>query len=1297
MDSTANSTQKNFTYLSNLIKNGESEIVLDCDIQIEDGEIADFAEGIPIDIPDSLIIHGNGHIIDARKKSRIFSIKHGNVVVKNLTFTNGQSPDGGAIRISKNASFKIDDSTFENNSSDREFAGDILNEGILILNTPQFSTESKSVFSTGILYISENNVTLILKVYSRGEIIFLRPLGKRDMCFSAFLCKFYEDNREWSDRLNPFYKSQPHQVFLKHDVKLDILNDEHLKFPNGIVIDRDDIIIDGYGYTIDSRAFSRIFTVQADNVGICNITLQNGQARYGGAIKNVGHDVHLSSLSVRNCVAFGSGGAVYNGDGGNITIERVVFKDNIAHSRLSGGGGGAIYNDEDAKIDINHANFTNNSTGGYGEVIYNRGDLYINNSIFVKHITKEDAPSIYNYKFAHLYIENSDLSDEEDKIIENRGLLRLFNNIFSSGSIANLPFSHLNFYRYDNFMDRKNRFKAPDILSTNLKITNNGIMKAYGFGKDELLGVIDNSGKIDYIPENPLKKGKSSDEDKWVEINLFVTSTLDDMYSERNYLLSNVFQELKEWCEPKRIIINNIDLRGGLDDNASAFTMDDYLNRRNSFFLCFVGQRHEWISNPSASNDDTLVPMARILESDSRADFAKRSLFFFRTNPFEGKNLSQAQKSRYLNENPDALVELRKSLEEDGFETFDYSCDWNKDAMLAGLTPTEENKGALDNFKVGIESLRGKILSMLKNQIEREFPGQIESKSVDDYLDDANRHNLMVESRAKNLIGRKHDLRALDLYLISHENNLILVHGGEGIGKSTLLCKWSLLLKDGGRFNPIIRLCESTPKTRTLKDLYLSIGSEAGIFNGQEENLLNYNCAFSRDFFERLKERGFNVLIISNVDKLGEFFIGGQDKDKIPEDFYLILSAENKDKVRENYELYELKGFESKEERMHLIRKYLESYLSDLTPHQEKLLISHLDSKEPLYMRILLNGIMLLGSLDHLEETISEFKDTTESAFERLISIFENELEYGAKFVRSVLALLAYARGGLTKENLLNHSAGFDVYKKEKLDAFLKGFDEYVFMKGDRYLLRYEQLREIIIEMYHDMEVETRKKLVEIYKDTLNNSPNDLKYHEINGSSEILYQMEMLRDYDAILDVFEDDNLLSKVSPNKYGLHFKNGIEYPDDTEKLGFLIADDAESISLFRDISNILLDKAIAIFKDANEGYPKENRRKLAMMYEEQDPDEFAKYCDSFYEPPEYYNASVYYATLSFKNDSPEVNKFIEEHNAKSVELIAHFEKIKKSGGYDLGLDDDVNKKAASALESKAKLDGYIKSNSY
>ena len=52
------------------------------------------------------------------------------------------------------------------------------------------------------------------------------------------------------------------------------------------------------------------------------------------------------------------------------------------------------------------------------------------------------------------------------------------------------------------------------------------------------------------------------------------------------------------------------------------------------------------------------------------------------------------------------------------------------------------------------------------------------------------------------------------------------------------------------------------------------------------------------------------------------------------------------------------------------------------------------------------------------------------------------------------------------------------------------------------------------------------------------------------------------------------------------------------------------------------------------------------------------------------------------SYVDKIPEVKEFVEGHNRKSKEMIVHFEKIKESGSYDLGLDDDVNKKAASAI---------------
>ena len=82
----------NFTELSNFLS-GKTEVTLDKDYKCADGESV-------ITLPDSIIINGNGHKIDADKKTGIFSIKpvSGNqITLNNITFTNANSGSGGAI------------------------------------------------------------------------------------------------------------------------------------------------------------------------------------------------------------------------------------------------------------------------------------------------------------------------------------------------------------------------------------------------------------------------------------------------------------------------------------------------------------------------------------------------------------------------------------------------------------------------------------------------------------------------------------------------------------------------------------------------------------------------------------------------------------------------------------------------------------------------------------------------------------------------------------------------------------------------------------------------------------------------------------------------------------------------------------------------------------------------------------------------------------------------------------------------------------------------------------------------
>jgi hypothetical protein len=51
-------------------------------------------------------------------------------------------------------------------------------------------------------------------------------------------------------------------------------------------------------------------------------------------------------------------------------------------------------------------------------------------------------------------------------------------------------------------------------------------------------------------------------QNEWKDIKIFINSTFNDMHAERDYLVKNVFPELAEWCEQRKLRLIDIDLRG---------------------------------------------------------------------------------------------------------------------------------------------------------------------------------------------------------------------------------------------------------------------------------------------------------------------------------------------------------------------------------------------------------------------------------------------------------------------------------------------------------------------------------------------------------------------------------------------------------------------------------------------------------------------------------------------------------------------------------------------------------------
>jgi hypothetical protein len=89
---------------------------------------------------------------------------------------------------------------------------------------------------------------------------------------------------------------------------------------------------------------------------------------------------------------------------------------------------------------------------------------------------------------------------------------------------------------------------------------------------------------------------------EWKDVPIFISSTFNDMHAERDYLVKNVFPELAEWCEKRKLRLIDIDLRWGVTsaDSKANNVVKVCLERIDDcrpFFLCFLGQRRGWVPN----------------------------------------------------------------------------------------------------------------------------------------------------------------------------------------------------------------------------------------------------------------------------------------------------------------------------------------------------------------------------------------------------------------------------------------------------------------------------------------------------------------------------------------------------------------------------------------------------------------------------------------------------------------------------------------------------------------------------
>jgi nephrocystin-3 len=502
-------------------------------------------------------------------------------------------------------------------------------------------------------------------------------------------------------------------------------------------------------------------------------------------------------------------------------------------------------------------------------------------------------------------------------------------------------------------------------------------------------------------------------------IRVFISSSFWDMKQEREELVKHVFPKLKKICSQRGVAFSAVDLRWGItEEQASEGRVLPICFREiaacRPFFIGILGDRYgsiidkvpddllsrePWLENCRDRSLTELEILHGYLNDPESADHA---YFYFR-DPYYFKS----RQPDFEYDNPEKLADLKNRIRATGV-----------DVRENYPSPAELGKLVYDDFFKLIDEL---------------FP---EGSELDPLDRDALDHDLFAFSRYKTYIPRQEYYNRLDEHAKGADQPIVVL-GESGSGKSALLANWVSNYRSANPGNLYItHFIGATPYSadwaamvrRIMGEFKRRYGiggetpSEPRLLRSAFANWLHMASAAAGKRNERV------VLILDALNQL-------EDRDGAPDLMWLPPV------IPENIRMYlstlpgrPMDNLEKREwpslvvqplqdnERTTLIDKYLGQYSKSLDkPRAEKIAASE-QTRNPLYLRSLLEELRLFGTYEHLDRAIEYYlsSDTIPELFERILRRVERDFEVEwPGLVEDAMTLIWASRRGLSEDELM--------------------------------------------------------------------------------------------------------------------------------------------------------------------------------------------------------------------------------------------------------------------------------------
>jgi predicted outer membrane repeat protein len=297
---------------------------------------------------------------------------------------NHAKKEGGAINHQKGR-LEVSKSRFVNCTA--EVAGnEIVNFDDALIRECEFTDKKLAVANNAPMEIAKTRFSQTLKKAIKDPDASSLTLTECEFK-KIDISSMNERNFEYLDGL---VNSGQKELTLDSDITLD--DGEVSIYPDGIGIDSDGIVIDGDGHSIDAKGGARIFTVDAQNIILKNITLKNGYSKGdGGALylkSNAECKIVNGKFLDNSCGV--DGGAIINF--GDLTLKESIFEANTSNDR-----GGAIFNNNNI-LDVSSTSFRQNASKANGGAIISFGKTSISDCEFEGNDSQEEGGAINHQK-----------------------------------------------------------------------------------------------------------------------------------------------------------------------------------------------------------------------------------------------------------------------------------------------------------------------------------------------------------------------------------------------------------------------------------------------------------------------------------------------------------------------------------------------------------------------------------------------------------------------------------------------------------------------------------------------------------------------------------------------------------------------------------------------------------------------------------------------------------------------------------------------------------------------------------